>query len=248
MVILVTNGKEVSGMAKLVEKMRAALPELVTVAQNVNTKRTNVIMGEKTRILWGAPYLIEELNGLKFAISPRSFFQVNSEQAAILCHKVVEYAKIGQRTRALDCYSGTGSIALHLAREGAHVIGIEVVPEAIGDAKLNAELNHISGAEFRVGRVESELPGILEEGSVDMAVLDPPRKGSESEVLGALLQAKIPRLVYVSCNPSSLARDLAILAEGGYELREVQPVDMFPQTSHVECVVLMSTRSPRRIF
>ncbi|NLJ24279.1 MAG: 23S rRNA (uracil(1939)-C(5))-methyltransferase RlmD [Firmicutes bacterium] len=248
MVILVTNGKEVSGMAKLVEKMRAALPELVTVAQNVNTKRTNVIMGEKTRILWGAPYLIEELNGLKFAISPRSFFQVNSEQAAILCHKVVEYAKIGQRTRALDCYSGTGSIALHLAREGAHVIGIEVVPEAIGDAKLNAELNHISGAEFRVGRVESELPGILEEGSVDMAVLDPPRKGCESEVLGALLQAKIPRLVYVSCNPSSLARDLAILAEGGYELREVQPVDMFPQTSHVECVVLMSTRSPRRIF
>ena len=140
----------------------------------------------------------------------------------------------------MDCYCGTGSIALHLARQGAQVMGIETVPEAIEDAKLNAELNQVTQADFRVGKVETELPPILEEGPVDVAVLDPPRKGCEPEVLDALINARIPRLVYVSCNPSSLARDLAVLVSCGYELRLVQPVDMFPQTSHVECVVLMS--------
>ena len=143
-------------------------------------------------------------------------------------------------SRAVDCYCGTGSIALHLARAGAQVVGVEVVPEAIIDAKLNVRLNQIEGADFRMGRVETLLPEILSEGPVDVAVLDPPRKGCEPEVLDALVEARIPRLVYVSCNPSSLARDLAVLARGGYELAEVQPIDMFPHTSHVETVALMS--------
>lgn len=240
MIILVTNDTDIPGIEKLIDSMTANLQELVAVAQNVNQERTNVIMGEETHLLWGKPYLVEELNGLKFAISPRSFFQVNSQQAAVLCQKVVDYTAIGPGTRALDCYCGTGSIALHLAREGAQVIGIEAVPEAIADARLNGELNKIRQVDFRIGQVEKELPVILPEGPVDVAVLDPPRKGCEPEVLEALIGAEIPRVVYVSCNPSSLARDLSILANSGYELQKVQPVDMFPQTSHVETVVLMS--------
>ena len=233
MVILVTNDREIPGIDQLLDSMKTHLQELACVAQSVNKKRTNIIMGEETHLLWGKPYLIEELNGLKFAVSPRSFFQVNSQQAAVLCQKVVDYAKAAPGSRALDCYSGTGSIALHLARAGAQVIGIETVPEAIADAQLNRELNQIRQADFRIGRVERELPAILQEGPVDVAVLDPPRKGCEPAVLEALIGAKIPRLIYVSCNPSSLARDLSILADGGYELRQVQPLDMFPQTSHV---------------
>ncbi len=240
MVVLVTNGEVIPRVDELIKDMRNALPELVSVAQNVNRKRTNVIMGERTKVLWGEHYIIEELNGLQFAVSPRSFFQVNSQQAAVLCRQVVEYAQVKEGSRALDCYCGTGSIALHLARSGAQVVGIEVVPEAINDAELNARINQSGRADFRLGRVETLLPDILSEGPVETAVLDPPRKGCEPEVLEALKEARIPRLVYVSCNPSSLARDLAILAEGGYELREVQPVDMFPHTSHVECVTLMS--------
>ncbi|NLA58754.1 MAG: 23S rRNA (uracil(1939)-C(5))-methyltransferase RlmD [Firmicutes bacterium] len=240
MVILVTNGEAIPRVEKLLDDMSTALPELVSVAQNVNRKRTNVIMGESTELLWGEPYIIEELNGLLFAVSPLSFFQINSQQAAVLCQKVVEYAQVKEGSRAVDCYCGTGSIALHLARAGAQVVGVEVVPEAIIDAKLNVRLNQIEGADFRMGRVETLLPEILSEGPVDVAVLDPPRKGCEPEVLDALVEARIPRLVYVSCNPSSLARDLAVLARGGYELAEVQPIDMFPHTSHVETVALMS--------
>ncbi len=240
MVVFVINGEEIPKAHELIGDMRAALPELVSVAQNVNRKRTNVIMGESTEILWGQPYIIEELNGLQFAVSPRSFFQVNSQQAAVLCQKVVEYAEVAEGSQMVDCYCGTGSIALHLAKCGGRVTGIEAVPEAITDAELNARLNRLEGADFRLGTVEALLSEILAEGPVAAAVLDPPRKGCEPEVLAALMGAGIPRLVYVSCNPSSLARDLAVLAQGGYELREVQPIDMFPHTSHVECVTLMS--------
>ena len=240
MIILVTNGVHIPRIEELIASMRAVLPELVTIAQNVNKKRTKVILGGETRVIWGEPYLVEELNGLEFAISPNSFFQVNSKQAAVLCQQVVDYVEAKDYTRALDCYCGTGSLALHLAHEGAHVIGIEEVREAVADAKLNAEINRQPRADFRIGRVEVKLPGILEEGPVDVAVIDPPRKGCEPEVLAAMINAEITRLVYVSCNPSSLARDLAILAGGGYVLHNVQPGDMFPHTSHVECVVLMS--------
>ena len=240
MVILVTNGPSIAEVDQLVDRMKAALPELVSVAQNINEERTNVILGDKTRVLWGRPYLIEELNGLEFAVSPRSFFQVNSKQAAVLCQQAAFYGQIRQGTRAVDCYCGTGSIALHLARDGADVVGIEAVPEAITDARLNAELNGLKSVDFRVGRVEVVLPDILQKSAVDVAFLDPPRKGCEPEVLDAIISANIPRLVYVSCNPSSLARDLSILAQGGYLLETVQPVDMFPHTSHVETVVLMS--------
>lgn len=240
MVIFVTNGAHIPKVDELLTDMQGALPELVTVAQNVNRRRTSMVLGEETRIICGEPHLIEELNGLSFAISPNSFFQVNSQQAAVLSQLVVDYASTKVGTRALDCYSGTGSLALHLAREGAHVLGIEEVGDAVRDAKLNAALNGLEGTDFRVGRVEVLLPGILKEGRVDVAVVDPPRKGCEPEVLEALIAAGIPRLVYVSCNPSSLARDLAVLADGGYVLQEVQPVDMFPHTSHVETVVSMS--------
>jgi 23S rRNA (uracil1939-C5)-methyltransferase len=240
MVVFVINGEAIPKADELIMDMRVALPELASVAQNVNQKRTGVIMGESTKVLWGQPYIIEEFNELRFAISPRSFFQVNTQQAAVLCRQAAEYAGAAGSSKAIDCYCGTGSIALHLAKQGARVVGVEVVPEAISDAKLNAELNEIKTADFRVGKVEKLLPGILKEGPVEAAVVDPPRRGCEPEVLSALAEARIPRLVYVSCNPSSLARDLAVLAKRGYQLREIQPIDMFPHTSHVECVVLMS--------
>ena len=242
MVILVTNDEVIPHFDGLLKDLQTSLPEMVTLALNINHSRSRVVLGRKTNILWGEPYLIEKINDLKFAISPNSFFQVNSLQAEVLGKQVVDYAALGADSRALDCYSGTGTLALHLAKAGANVIGVEVVADAVRDAVLNAELNGLHKTDFRVGQVETVLAEILKEGSVDAAVLDPPRKGCEPEVLKNVIEAKIPRLVYVSCNPSSLARDLALLGEGGYKLKEIQPIDMFPHTSHVEAVALL-TRS-----
>lgn len=236
MVTLVTNGYDLPHVAELIDDLRLQIPQLISVAQNINTRRTNTILGEETRIVWGEKYLIDEIGGLQFAISPRSFFQVNPIQTGVLYEVALRYANLTGWERVLDCYCGIGTITLHLARNCQSVVGIEVVQEAVADAYRNARMNGLSNVKFIVGAVEKELPAVLAEGRIDVAILDPPRKGCEAGVLTALAAAGIPRLVYVSCNPGSLARDLRLLADQGYELEEVQPVDMFPHTFHVECV------------
>ncbi len=240
MVVLVTNGENFPAGKKLATELSAAFPEIKSILQNINTKPGNVILGAKTRLLWGQEYIVDQLNGLKFQISAKSFFQVNPTQTEILYQQAIQAASLTGQETILDAYCGVGSISLHLAQAATKVYGIEVVPEAIENAITNATLNQLHNLEFLVGEVEKVLPDLIERGvNFDVAVVDPPRSGCAASVLESFHAAKIPRIIYVSCNPSTLARDLKILTEFGYQIKLVQLVDMFPQTYHVECVVLV---------
>jgi 23S rRNA (uracil1939-C5)-methyltransferase len=241
MVVIVTNGTQLPKGDRLVERLRDNVPGLVSVVQNVNSKKTNVILGEENIVLWGRDHIVDYIDGLKFRISPLSFFQVNPIQTAVLYNKALDYAGLTGREVVLDAYCGIGTISLFMARKAAKVYGIEVVPQAIEDARINALENDIHNVEFIVGQAELVVQDMIDEGlKVDVIVVDPPRKGCDEKLLEAIIQAQPERMVYVSCNPATLARDLAYLSERGYRVVKVQPVDMFPQTAHVECVTLMS--------
>lgn len=241
MVVLVTNGKRLPRQPEWIEHLRASLPGLKSIVQNVNEKNTNVIFGDETRVLWGSDVIYDELDGIRFAISARSFYQVNPVQTVALYRKAVEYAALTGTERVIDAYCGIGTISLFLARQAEQVYGVEIVPEAIEDAKRNAELNGITNVTFEAGPAEVVMPRWRKEGvEADVIVVDPPRKGCDPALLDTILALKPERVVYVSCNPSTLARDLRVLEDGGYRTVEVTPVDMFPWTVHVECVVLMS--------
>ncbi|MFD0589952.1 23S rRNA (uracil(1939)-C(5))-methyltransferase RlmD [Paenibacillus sp. GCM10027627] len=240
MVVLVTNGKRLPRQPEWIEHLRAALPGLKSIVQNVNERNTNAIFGDETRVLWGSDVIYDELDGIRFAISARSFYQVNPSQTVALYRKAVEYAALSGKERVIDAYCGIGSISLFLARKAGHVYGVEIVPEAIEDAKRNAELNGIENTTFEAGPAEVVMPRWRKEGiEADIIVVDPPRKGCDPALLDTILELQPERVVYVSCNPSTLARDLRILEDGGYRTVEVTPVDMFPHTTHVECTVLL---------
>jgi 23S rRNA (uracil1939-C5)-methyltransferase len=237
MVVLVTNGKQLPRVDELVRNLTGDFPEIKSIIQNINTSRGNVILGPQTRVIWGAAALEDCLDGLRFKISPRSFFQVNPLQTAVLYGKAVEYAGLTGTETVVDAYCGVGSLSLFLARGAREVYGIEVVPEAIRDATGNAALNGIGNTRFLVGETAKVLPELGKQGiRFDVGVVDPPRSGCERTVLESFAANAVGRIVYVSCNPGTLARDLQVLTELGYRTIEVQPVDMFPQTFHVECV------------
>ncbi|WP_088550018.1 23S rRNA (uracil(1939)-C(5))-methyltransferase RlmD [Paenibacillus aquistagni] len=243
MVVLVTNGDKLPYQTEIVNELVQALPNLKSICQNVNTKRTNVIMGDKTRVLWGEEYITDYIGDIEFKISARSFYQVNPVQTEVLYDKAVEYAGLTGEETVIDAYCGIGTISLFLAKKAKRVYGVEIVEEAIQDARRNAELNGIEHVEFAVGAAEVVIPQWKEQGiEADVIVVDPPRKGCDPALLDTMLAMRPERIVYVSCNPSTLARDLRILADGGYAVKEVQPVDMFPHTSHVECTVLLKLR------
>lgn len=238
MVVLVTNGDRFPAGEKLAMELASAHPEIKSVVQNINRSRGNVVLGRENRVLWGSDGIIEELGGLQFKISANSFFQVNPVQTEWLYNRAVEYAGLTGGERVVDAYCGVGSLTLFLARKAKEVYGIEVVPEAIADARSNAAMNGIENTRFLVGETETVLPKLVRDGRrFDVAVVDPPRSGCEASVLQAFAEVQVARIVYVSCNPSTLARDLKILDELGYRTVEIQPVDMFPQTYHIECVV-----------
>jgi len=246
MVVLVTNGRHLPHADKFVERLREAVRieqpgyRLMSICQNVNMKRTNVIFGDETRVLWGSETIEDRIGDIRFAISAQSFYQVNPEQTEVLYRKALEYAGLSGEETVIDAYCGIGTISLFLARRAKRVYGVEIVPEAIEDAKRNAELNGIRNVEFAVGRAEDVMPRWHEAGvDADVIVVDPPRKGCERSLLETIIAMKPKRVVYVSCNPSTLARDLRILEDGGFRTVEVQPVDMFPHSGHVECVILM---------
>jgi 23S rRNA (uracil1939-C5)-methyltransferase len=214
---------------------------LVCYALNINQAKTNLIQSDDIRLLAGRPWIEEELLGIRYRISPLAFFQVNPEQAERLFATAVQFAQPAKTETILDLYCGTGSIALQLAREAARVIGVEISEAAIADARINAEANHIDNVRFLAGSAEHLLPQLAEEGlTADCVVVDPPRKGCDPTLIDTLIRLQPSRIVYVSCNPATLARDIALLAPAGYIVRAVQPVDMFPWTMHVETVVLMS--------
>lgn len=237
MLVLVTNGRDIPHADAWIGSIREALPDVVSICQNVNTKETNVIFGPETRVLWGRDVIYDYIGEVQFAISPRSFYQVNPVQTEVLYNRTVAYAGLTGSETVIDAYCGIGTISLFLAQHAGQVYGVEIVPEAIEDARANARLNEMKNVVFEVGASEDVIPAWKEQGvDPDVIVVDPPRKGCDPRLLETILQMKPERVVYVSCNPSTLARDLRVLEDGGYRTVEVQPVDMFPWTVHVEAV------------
>ncbi|WP_062106123.1 23S rRNA (uracil(1939)-C(5))-methyltransferase RlmD [Bacillus niameyensis] len=240
MIVLITKTDELPNRKKIIEDLVNVIPNVKSIVQNINSKRTNVIFGDQTRVLWGAETISDYIGDIQFAISARSFYQVNPEQTKVLYEKALEYAELTGEETVIDAYCGIGTISLFLAQKAKKVFGVEIVPEAIEDARQNAELNKIENVEFAVGEAEVVIPNWYKQGiEADVLVVDPPRKGCDQALLDTIIEMKPKKVVYVSCNPATLARDLRILEDGGYQTLEVQPVDMFPQTMHVEVVSQM---------
>ncbi|MEG0328194.1 MAG: 23S rRNA (uracil(1939)-C(5))-methyltransferase RlmD [Erysipelothrix sp.] len=240
MIILVTKeSKQLS--QNIVKEITKEIPECVSIVQNINDKRTNVIMGNKQILLFGEDRYHDILLGKTFSISSRSFFQVNTHQTEVLYSKAIELAGVTSEDVVVDAYCGIGSISLNLADHAKHVYAMEIVEDAIVMAKENASNNNITNVTFEAGKAEEIMPRWVKEGlSIDTLVVDPPRKGLDINFIEASVKSNPERIVYVSCNPATLARDLKLYQERGYELKEVCPVDMFPQTVHVETIALLN--------
>ncbi|MFB5762923.1 23S rRNA (uracil(1939)-C(5))-methyltransferase RlmD [Paenibacillus medicaginis] len=240
MLVLVTNGRDIPHRDAWIGSIREHIPAVASIVQNINTKKTNVIFGDETRVLWGRDVIYDYIGNVQFAISARSFYQVNPVQTEVLYGKTVEYASLTGKETVIDAYCGIGTISLFLAQHADQVYGVEIVKEAIDDARSNADLNGMRNVQFEVGASEDVIPRWKEQGiEADVIVVDPPRKGCDPRLLETILEMKPERVVYVSCNPSTLARDLRMLEDGGYRTVEVQPVDMFPHTVHVESVACL---------
>ena len=241
MVCLVVNGSRIPGAEDLIAKLRE-IPGMTSISLNINREKTNVILGRKGKLLWGQEYITDTIGPIAYQISPQSFYQVNPVQTQKLYEKALEYAGLEGNETVWDLYCGIGTISLFLAQKAKQVYGVEIVPAAIEDAKRNATLNHITNAEFFVGKAEEVLPEKYEKEGIyaDVIVVDPPRKGCEESVLATMVKMQPKRIVYVSCDSATLARDLKYLRGEGYEVKKVQGVDQFPHTVHVETVVLLS--------
>lgn len=241
MVVISANSYSLKNSDILINKLTAVSDRIKSIILNVNTQKTNLVLGEKNITLWGKNRISDMLCGIEYKISPHSFFQVNPVQTEKLYGKAIEFANFTGRESVLDVYCGIGTISLYAAQNAKKVIGVEIVPQAIADAKENAERNGISNCEFYADSAENIVPKLIENGEKpDVVILDPPRKGSDEKTLSSIVSAKPERIVYVSCNPATLARDMRFLAEYGYNVNEIVGVDMFPGTVHVETVVLMS--------
>lgn len=238
MVVLVTNGRVLPHKEELIQRLISEIPAVKSIVQNINNKKANTILGKECITLYGKDMIVDKIGDLKFNISPLSFFQVNPMQTKVLYEKALEYADLTGSETVYDIYCGIGTISLFLAKNAKKVYGIEIVEAAIEDAKENAKINHIQNVEFFAGAAEDIVPKLYaKELQADVVVIDPPRKGCDEKVLDTIVKMQPERVVYVSCNPSTLARDLKYLNERGYQTIEVQPVDMFPHTAHVECCV-----------
>ena len=243
MAVLVTATQDFQGKEALVERLRASLPQLISIQQNFNSERTNVILGQKTMLLWGEPVIHDRIGHFSFQISAQSFFQVNVLQTGVLYAEAVAAAGLTGKETVFDLYSGTGTISLFLAEEASVVYGVEYSATAVADAQRNAAENNVPNVRFISGDVAEKIVELKAKGiRPDVIVLDPPRAGCEEIVLRTAAELSPDRMVYVSCNPATLARDLGILQELSYETRRIQPVDMFPQTYHVETVCLIERK------
>jgi 23S rRNA (uracil1939-C5)-methyltransferase len=218
---------------------------MTSICLNINKEKTNVILGEKVVTLWGQPYITDSIGDIKYQISPLSFYQVNPVQTKILYETALAYADLHGEETVWDLYCGIGTISLFIAQRARQVYGVEIIPQAIEDARRNAEINQIENAEFFVGAAEEVLPRMYQENSVyaDVIVVDPPRKGCEESLLDTIIQMSPKRVVYVSCDPATLARDLRFICDRGYRLEKVQAVDQFGHSVHVETVCLLSRKS-----
>lgn len=245
MVCLIINGQDLPHQKEMVEKL-GEIPGMTSISLNINKKRNNVILGDKVKTIWGKEYITDKIGDISYEISPLSFFQVNPHQTWKLYSKALEYADLHGEETVWDLYCGIGTISLFLAQKAKFVRGVEIVSAAIEDARRNARLNKIDNVEFFVGKAEEVLPREYEKNGVyaDVIVVDPPRKGCDEMLLKTILKMQPKRVVYVSCDSATLARDLRFLCDNGYELKKVCGVDQFPQTVHVETVCLLSHKSP----
>ena len=257
MVCLVVNGEEIPHADALIDRL-AEIPGMTSITLSPNTRRTNVIMGDSFKVLWGQGYITDYIGNIKYQISPLSFYQVNPVQTEKLYSLALEYADLKGGETVWDLYCGIGTISLFLAQKAGKVYGVEIIPQAIDDARKNAEINGIENAEFFVGKAEEVLPrwyrenegaeaglrGDRSRARADVIVVDPPRKGCDEALLDTIVKMQPEKVVYVSCDPATLARDLKVLCGKGYELERVRAVDMFPMTVHVETVVLLSQQKP----
>ena len=243
MVCLVLNGSSIPQKETLIEHL-LEIPGMTSITINVNKKRSNVILGEEIRLLWGKPYITDKIGDISYQISPLSFFQVNPLQTGKLYSKALEYADLRGEETVWDLYCGIGTISLFLAQKAKFVRGVEIIPAAIENANDNARLNSIENVEFFVGKAEEVLPAEYKKNGIyaDVIVVDPPRKGCEESLLATMIEMQPKRIVYVSCDSATLARDLKYLCERGYELRKVCPVDQFGGTVHVETVALLTRK------
>lgn len=243
MCILVTNEKDLPNETKLVEALKQKFPEIKTIVKNINNKNTNVILGNKNYILYGNGYIQDKLGEFVFTISPLSFYQINPVQTEILYNLAIQKANLQKEDIVLDLYCGIGTIGIFASPHVKQVYGIEVVEQAIGDAKENAKINKIQNIQFYCGDVEKMLEKVIQKEKMapNVVFVDPPRKGLDEVTIRNIRKRKPERLIYISCNPATLMRDLKQLEEE-YDIRELQPVDMFPFTSHVECVSVLNLK------
>ena len=252
MVCLVINGEKLPHAEKLVDKL-CEISGMTSITISVNKAKTNVIMGNEIKLLWGQTYITDYIGNVKYQISPLSFYQVNPVQTEKLYGLALDYADLNGNETVWDLYCGIGTISLFLAQNAKQVYGVEIVPQAIDDARNNAKINDITNAEFYVGKAEKVLPEYYREyqeshggetAHADVIVVDPPRKGCEESLLQTIVDMQPEKVVYVSCDSATLARDVKFLRESGYELKKITPVDQFPNTVHVETVVLLSHKKP----
>ena len=244
MVCLVINGKKLPSEDKLVQSL-LEVEGITSISVSVNTEKTNVIMGKEIRLLYGKEQIEDEIDGITFKISPLSFYQVNPVQTERIYSQALQYADLNGDETVWDLYCGIGTISLFLARKAKHVYGVEIVPQAIDDAKENAKRNGIENVNFYVGKAEEVLPEKYEKEGIfaDVIVVDPPRKGCDEDCLSTMVQMQPKRIVYVSCDSATLARDVKYLEENGYQLMKARIFDNFPQGVHVETVALLSLKN-----
>ena len=243
MVIIVSNSDNITKEKELVEYITGKYKEVKTIVKNINKENTNVVLGTKNEVLYGDGYIYDELLGFKFKISPFSFYQVNPTQTEKLYSLAIEGAKLTGKETIFDLYCGIGTIGICASKKVKKIYGIETVPQAIEDAKENAKENNIENAEYIVGDVETKLPELIKEKNItpDVVFIDPPRKGCKKTAIDTILSVSPKKIVYVSCNPPTLARDLKIFKEK-YEIEKVIPVDMFPFTGHIENITILKLR------
>lgn len=246
MCVIVINGENIPNENKLIEELTNKFPNVKTIIKNINKKNTNVILGEKNVIIYGNGYINDTLGGLVFKISPLSFYQVNPIQAEKLYKIGIDSAEISKDDIVFDLYCGIGTISLFMAKYAKKVYGIEIVNEAVKDAIENAKMNNIENIEFIAGDVEKVLDNLIKERKIfpDIVMVDPPRKGLDSVSIQNILNIRPKKMVYISCNPATLIRDLKFFEEE-YVIKSIKPVDMFPFTSHVECVALMGRKEDK---
>ncbi len=241
MVVLVTGEEQFKSKRSFINAILSRHPEITTIVQNINNKRTSLVLGEKSIVLYGDGVIKEQLCGYTFTISPKAFYQINPIQTEVLYNKAMEFADIQKDDIVIDSYCGTGTIGIIASKYAKRVIGVELNKDAVKDARKNAKLNNIENIDFVCADAGQYMVNIANEGlKADVVIMDPPRAGSDVKFLKSVIRLNPRKVVYISCNPETCARDILFLSKNKYKVRKIQPVDMFPHTEHVETVVLMS--------